>query len=49
MTFGSLFTGCGLFDLARERAGMTGVWQVEIDEQCNKVLRRHWPAVEAPS
>jgi transposase-like protein len=46
MTFGSLFAGVGGFDLGLERAGMRCVWQVECDQNCNKVLRRHWPDVE---
>lgn len=46
MTFGSLFSGVGGFDLGLERANMQPVWQVEIDKDCNKVLARHWPGVE---
>lgn len=45
LTFGSLFTGIGGFDLGFERAGMRCLWQVEIDSYCNKVLERHWPDV----
>jgi len=45
MRFGSLFTGVGGFDLGLERAGMQCAWQVEIDENCNKVLERHWKDV----
>lgn len=45
LTFGSLFTGIGGFDLGFERAGMRCLWQVEIDAYCNKVLERHWPDV----
>ena len=33
------------FDLGLERAGMTCVAQVEIDEWCQKVLKKHWPNV----
>lgn len=45
LTFGSLFAGTGGIDLGLERAGMRCVWQVEIDEYCNKVLSKHWPDV----
>jgi len=45
ITFGSLFTGIGGFDLGFERAGMKCLWQCEIDPACNKVLAKHWPDV----
>lgn len=45
MTFGSLFTGIGGFDLGWDRAGMKCVWQVERDKNCNSVLERHWPGM----
>ena len=44
--FGGLFAGIGGFDLGFERAGMECVWQVEIDDYCNKVLEKHWPDVK---
>jgi DNA (cytosine-5)-methyltransferase 1 len=43
MKFGSLFAGIGGFDLGLERAGMECAWQVEIDTQCQRILRRHYP------
>ncbi len=43
MNFGSLFSGCGGFDLGFERAGMSVLWQCEKDSQCRKLLKRHWP------
>ena len=46
MKFGSSFSGIGAFDLGFERAGMTCVWQVEIDTRCQSVLGRHWPDVK---
>lgn len=45
LTFGSLFTGIGGFDLGFERAGMHCLWQCEIDRYCSQVLDRHWPDV----
>ena len=45
MTFGSLFSGIGGFDLGLARAGMECAWQVEIDEQCGAVLEHHWAGV----
>lgn len=45
MTFGSLFSGCGGFDLGFERGGLSCSWQCEIDPQASSVLARHWPNV----
>lgn len=45
MTFGSLFTGIGGFDLGFEKAGMECLWQVEIDKSCTQTLNKHWGGV----
>lgn len=45
LTFGSLFTGVGGFDLGFERAGMKCAWQCEIDSHARKVLDRRWVEV----
>ncbi|MCC6568201.1 MAG: DNA cytosine methyltransferase [Anaerolineales bacterium] len=46
MRVGSLFAGIGGFDLGLERAGFDIAWQVEIDPYCQRVLAKHWPAVQ---
>jgi DNA (cytosine-5)-methyltransferase 1 len=46
MTHGSLFTGGGMFDLASEWMGWTNVFQVEIDDYCQKVLEKNFPNVQ---
>jgi DNA (cytosine-5)-methyltransferase 1 len=43
ITHGSLFSGIGGFDLAARNCGITNVFQVEIDEFCQKVLNKHFP------
>lgn len=45
MTYGSLFSGAGGFDLGFDAAGLSCRWQCEIDPQASKVLARHWPGV----
>jgi DNA (cytosine-5)-methyltransferase 1 len=45
LTFGSLFTGVGGFDLGFERAGMVCKWQVENDKHCQKVLETYSPDI----
>lgn len=42
ITFGSLFSGAGGFDLGLERAGMQCKFQVEWDKYCQQVLQYHW-------
>ena len=43
MNIVSLFAGVGGFDLGAERAGFTVIGQVEIDKNCQEVLRRRFP------
>lgn len=45
LTVGELFAGIGGFGLGLEQAGFEVAWQVEIDEDCLNVLRKHWPNV----
>ncbi|MDE2104097.1 MAG: DNA cytosine methyltransferase [Patescibacteria group bacterium] len=45
MRLATLCSGVDGFALGMERAGMTCVYQCEIDRQCRDVLRRHWPTV----
>ena len=40
-----LFSGIGGFSLGLERAGMETVAFCEIDQFCQKVLKKHWPDV----
>ncbi|MBO0351836.1 DNA (cytosine-5-)-methyltransferase [Phormidium pseudopriestleyi FRX01] len=45
MRVASFFAGIGGFDLGFERAGMQVVFQCEIDQFCQAILKRHWPNV----
>jgi len=46
MTHGSLFTGIGGFDLAARWAGLTNLFQVEINEYCLGILKKHFPGAK---
>jgi site-specific DNA-cytosine methylase len=46
LTLGSLFAGIGGFELGFERAEIRTVWQVEIDEWCQKILAKHFPEAQ---
>ena len=45
ITIGSLFAGIGGFELGLERAipGAQTIWQVEQNEYCQSILKKHWP------
>lgn len=45
ITFGSLFSGAGGFDIGLEQAGMQCKFQVEWDKHCQQVLQYHWSDV----
>lgn len=45
LTYGSLFSGVGGFDLGFDRAGFRCAWQVEKDDKARAVLTKHWPDV----
>ncbi len=45
MKHGSLFSGIGGFDLAAQWVGWENIFQVEIDNYCQKLLKQHFPNV----
>jgi len=44
-TYGSLFAGVGGIDIGLDSAGLSCLFQVEIDENCQQTLSYHWPQV----
>ena len=46
LTIGSLFSGIGGLELGLERAEMETKWQVEYDNYCQLILKKHWPDVK---
>lgn len=46
MNHASLFTGIGGFDLASEWMGWNNIFQVEIDEWCQRLLKQNFPHAE---
>ncbi|MEM7536593.1 MAG: DNA cytosine methyltransferase [Chloroflexota bacterium] len=45
MQVASFFAGIGGFDLGFEQAGHQVVFQCEINEFCQSILRKHWPTI----
>lgn len=45
LTYGSLFSGVGGFDMGFDQAGYDCVFQVEWDKHCQQILAKHWPEV----
>jgi len=44
LTIGSVFSGVGGIDLGLQMAGHGPIiWQIEIDDYCRMVLKKHWP------
>jgi len=43
LTYGSLFSGVGGFDLGFDQAGYECQWQAEWDKHCQQTLAHHWP------
>jgi len=46
LTFASVFSGIGGFDLGFERAGFEITYQCEINPFCRSILTKHWPHVQ---
>lgn len=45
LTFGSLFSGIGGFDLGFENIGMKCLWQFEIDKIARSILKSHFDCI----
>lgn len=45
LTYGSLFSGVGGFDMGFDNAAYQCEWQVEWDPHCQQTLQYHWPDV----
>ena len=45
LTYGSLFSGVGGFDMGFDQAEYECVFQVEWDKNCQQILTKHWPEV----
>lgn len=43
MNHGSLFSGCGGFDLAAEIVGWSNIFHCERDPFCQTILKHYWP------
>lgn len=46
LTVASFFSGIGGLDLGFQREGCDILFQCEIDEFCDNILRKHWPDVQ---
>lgn len=49
LKFNSFFAGIGGFDLALESQGFKSLFQCEINEFCQQVLKKHWPEIQLES
>jgi DNA-cytosine methyltransferase len=45
LTYGSLFSGVGGFDMGFDQEAYECVFQVEWDKHCQNILAKHWPEV----